>query len=132
MDETSSDAANRLLADMLACSPPLQLRMATAALKIMEEHQKRGLRLHSVVGAGTSCIVISATAERKINSSAPAGTKVALKLSRKAQPVEHVRDHSLASGAMNTILLQTRLQQKEFRLIVPSPVYVWNEREFKG
>lgn len=129
MDETSSDAANRLLADMLACSPPLQLRMATAALKIMEEHQKRGLRLHSVVGAGTSCIVISATAELTINSSVPAGTKVALKLSREGQPVEHLRDHSLTREALTTILLETRLQQKEFRLIVPSPVYVWNEKD---
>ena len=106
----------------------LNQKMAPHALKIMEEHQKKGLRLHSVVGAGGSSLVIYATAEREISSSVPNATKVALKLSREGQHVEHIRNHSLSREGINIILLGTRLQRAEFGDIVAKPVYVWDSR----
>jgi hypothetical protein len=78
------NAAKRkeLLGQMRAVDPPLEERMEPHALKIMEEHQRKGLSLLFVVGVGAFSITISAIAERATNPSVPAGTKVAFKLSR--------------------------------------------------
>ena len=129
--EAGPEATKRkeLLAQMRAADLPLQERMGTHALKILEEHQRKGLTLHSVVGAGAFSIVISATAEQTINAFVPKGTRVALKLSREGVSADHVRNCSLAREAMNTTLLETRLQHKEFGDIIPEPVYVWDSRK---
>ena len=127
-EEAGPDAAKRkeLLAQTRAADPPLQESMEPHALKIMEEHQRKGLRLLSVVGAGAFSIAISAIAERTINPSVPAGTSVALKLSRERVPVDHIKNHSLAREGTNTVLLEKRLARKEFSDIIPAPVSLWD------
>jgi hypothetical protein len=122
------DAAkrNELLAQMRAAPARLVERMEPHELKLMEELQRKGLRLLSVVGAGAFSIAIDAVAERTINPSVPAGTKVALKVSREAVPVDHIKNHSLARECINTILLEKRLERKEWSDIIPAPVFLWD------
>ncbi len=83
-EKARSQAAKReeLLAKMLQLSPPLEEGMAGSALQVMEAYKKRGLilRLHSIVDDGGSSVVISATAEQRINRDVPAGTDLALKM----------------------------------------------------
>jgi hypothetical protein len=126
--EVGPDAAQRkkLLAQMRAADLPLEERMEPHALKIMEELQRKGLTLLSVVGAGAFSIAISAIAEQNINPSVPAGTRVALKLSREGVQVGHIKNHSLAREGINTILLETRLARKDFGDIIPAPVFLWD------
>jgi hypothetical protein len=130
--ETDPDRAklNELLQIMLRKG--LQPFMATHALKIMRAHQKKGLRLDSVLGAGASCIVISATADQTINSRVPAGTRVALKLSKEVVPVGRVKNHSLARQGMNMALLrlEPRLVRGAFRDMIAGPVLVWGKGRF--
>ena len=116
-----------LLAQMRAADPPLEERMAPHALKVMEEHQKKGLTLLSVLGSGGFSMAISAIAERDINPYVPAGTSIALKVSREAVPVDHIKNHSLARECMNMVLLEKRLERKEFRDIIPSAVHLWDD-----
>jgi hypothetical protein len=115
-----------LLAQMRTADPPLEERMAPHALKVMEEHQKKGLTLLSVLGSGGFSMAISAIAERDINPYVRAGTRVALKVSREAVPVDHIKNHSLARECMNMVLLEKRLERKEFRDIIPSAVHLWD------
>jgi hypothetical protein len=127
-EEVDPDAAKRreLLAQMRAAAHPLEERMEPHALKTMEQLQRKGLSLLSVVGAGAFSIAISAIAERTINPSVPAGTRVALKLSREGVQVDHIKNHSLAREGINTILLEKRLERKEFSDIIPAPVFLWD------
>jgi hypothetical protein len=104
----------------------LERNMAPHARKILEEHQKKGLELHSVVGVGGSSVVISATAKWEINPSVPAGKQVALKLSREG--VSDIKNHSLAREGINIALLETRLARAEFGDIIPDPVFLWNSK----
>ena len=83
--------------------------------------------LLSVLGAGGFSMAISAIAERDINPYVPAGTSIALKVSREAVPVDHIKNHSLARECMNMVLLEKRLERKEFRDIIPSAVHLWDD-----
>jgi hypothetical protein len=124
------DAAkrNELLAQMRApeADLPLDARMEPHVLKIMEELQRKGLSLQSVIGAGGFSITISAIAEQNINLSVPAGTNIALKVSREAVSVDHIKNHSLARECINTILLEKRLERKEWSDIISAPVFLWH------
>ena len=105
---------------------PLDKRMEPHVLQIMVELQRKGLSLQSVMGAGAFSITISAVAERTINRSVFAGTNVAIKVSREAVPVHHIKNHSLARECINTILLEKRLERKEWSDIISSPVFLWD------
>ena len=131
-EDAGPDAAKRkeLLGSLAAKG--MDQRMVPHALKIMEEHQKKGLSLHSVVGAGGSSLVISATAKRNINQWVPEGTKVALKLSREGVPVDNIKNHSLAREGMNIVLLENRLERAEFGDIIPAPRFVWSSKRCRG
>jgi len=104
----------------------LEERMEPHALQILEDVQMKGLSLQSVVGAGAFSIVIAAAAERTIGPTVPAGTKVALKLSREGVPADRIRNHSLAREATNTILLEKRLDRKAFSDMIPAPIFLWD------
>ena len=128
-EEVDPDAAkrNELLAKMRSSSPVLlEEGMVPHALQLMEVLQRMGLRLLSVVGAGAFSIAIEAVAERTINHSVPAGTKVALKVSKEAVSVNHIKNHSLARECMNTTLLESRLERREWSDIIPAPVFLWD------
>jgi serine/threonine protein kinase len=125
-EESGPDGAKRkALLDQLRAAK-LEERMEPHALQILKELQRKGLTLLSVVGAGAFSIAISAIAEQTINPSVPAGTRVALKLSREGVQVGHIKNHSLARESINTILLGTRLARKDFGDIIPAPVYLWD------
>jgi hypothetical protein len=96
------DAAkrNELLAQMRApeADLPLDASMEPHVLKIMEELQRKGLSLQSVIGAGGFSITISAIAKQNINLSVPAGTNVALKVTAgEAARAQGVERHHLGA-----------------------------------
>ena len=126
-EEACPDAAKRkeLLQNMI--SKGMSLNMAPHALKIMEAHQKKGLILHSVLGAGAFSIVISCTADRSISPHVHAGTRVALKLSKEEVLEGDITQHSLAREGVNMALLERRLERSVFADIIPAPVFVWTD-----
>jgi hypothetical protein len=92
----------------------------------MEVLQRKGLSLIEVVGVGAFSIAISAVAERSINASVPAGTKVALKVSKQGVPVDHIKNNSLARECVNMISLEKRLERQEWSDVIAAPVYLWD------
>jgi hypothetical protein len=104
----------------------LEERLEAHALKLMDVLQRKGLSLIEVVGVGAFSIAISAVAERSINASVPAGTKVALKVSKQGVPVDHIKNNSLARECVNMISLEKRLERQEWSDVIAAPVYLWD------
>jgi len=125
---SQAETRQQLLDQMLKLREPLDGDMANSALQVMKEHQEHGLILHSIVGDGGNSIVISATAERNINSDVPAGKELALKLMKYGWPYCHVKNSSLGREGISSVLLESRLRNHEFSDIIASPVYVWSTK----
>ena len=125
----SPDASKRkeLLARMLAMG--LSSNMVAPALQVMEAHQKQGLRLESVVGAGSSTIVISAITELHFDSCVEAGKKVVLKLSKEGQREDGIKNHSLSREGIAIVLVEKRLERQEFAGLIPAPACIWSGRK---
>jgi hypothetical protein len=87
--DPDADKREELLAIMF--TKGLEKKMANHALKIMQEPQKKGLLLHSVVGAGGSSLAISATAVRDIHPLVSEGSRIALKISIRGVPSNHIK-----------------------------------------
>ncbi len=117
-----------LLAQILQLREPLEEDMADSALQVMKEHQEKGLILHSIVGDGGNSIVISATAEREINSEVLAGKELALTMMKYGLPYRHMKTSSLEREGISSVLLEIRMRNHEFSDIIPEPVYVWSNR----